>query len=529
MATRNERPFRFNPRSLVDALDGGQVPPGGLQALTDLIFDTADPGTFECRPAAVQQSTFSGISSPGVVSVAYVVGSVVYGMIGSSLVAGYDQPFAFNLSTNLLVSVSGTQSSSTLPATQSTAGDWVPPTMALVGVLLYVTHPGFNGSPAFFGWFDTTNPAAPVWHSGNTGVTALPYPPLAVAQYNNRAWFAVKNTLGFTDTLSTNISDATHFITVGDSVNITALAPQPITTSVQGVIQALVAFKPSVISMITGDAATNDLAQNIISSSVGCVAPRTVSAFPKGIIFMANDGIRTINQQGTLTDPNPDLQVPFVSAVFPSRASAGYNNNVYRISVQNGHISGNPTQEFWFDVRSNGWTGPHSFVQTLCCPYSETFVAFSDAIHPALFTSDVMQSGNSTFTENGSAMSFVYQTAPLADDGGMYHGSAILSVIDMELPANGYTYTFAASDVAAGAICSAIVTAKNTGNEWNYSNWGTLVWTNRQYGLDRYNIPWPQPLVFTRLVFQANGPSSPDFKIGKLTVGNQPLRYVRTP
>lgn len=528
MGTRKEQPFRFNPRSVVDALDGGQVAPGGLQALTNLIFDPANNFCFECRPASLNTYNFSGLVTPGVVSVAYVIGNVVYGMISSGMVPGYDQPFAYNLATNTLDTVSGTQDNTTLPLTQVTTGDWTPPTMALIGVLLYVTHPGFTGGAnAFFGWFDTTSPDAPIWNAGNTTINPLPSVPLAVSQFNNRAWFACGNTLGFTDTLATTISDATNFLTVGDSTPITALSPQPITTSVQGIIQALIAFKPTVISMITGDAVTNDLAQNIISSSVGTIAPRTVCTFPKGVIFMANDGIRSINQQGVLNDPYQDIKIPFIAAIFPSRASGGYNNNVYRISVRNGHISGNPLQEFWFDIRSNGWSGPHTFIQSMCCPYAETFVAFSNDIAPMLFTSDVVQSGSSSFVENNIPMTFMYQTAPLQDDGGLYQGSAILSVIDMELPTNGNGYRFAASDVSAGVLSIAQVFANDNGNFWGEFNWGEGFWTPRQYGLNRYNIPWTQPLVFTRLVFQANGLSSLGFKIGKLTTGNQALKYVR--
>lgn len=528
MAGRNIQPYRFNPRSVVDALDGGQTAPGGLSLATNFIFDPANPFTLECRPAAVETFNFTGITGAGAVSVSYVVGNICYGMIASSATATYDQPFAYNLATNALVTVSGTQDATTLPLTPNTSGTWTPPTMSLVGVLLYVTHPGFiGGASAFFGWFDTTNPAAPVWHAGNTSGTALPSVPKAVGQFNNRAWFAVKNAIYFTDALTTTISDATHILIVGDSNPITALAPQPLVTTVQGIIQSLVAFKSSVIAIITGDAVDGNLAINIISSSVGCDAGRTIASTPKGLQFMAKDGIRIIAQDGTLGEPNPDLKIPFIYALTPSRASACYNNNIYRISVQNGHANATPIEEYWFDLRMNGWTGPHTFTQDMAVPYNRTFIAFNNTLAPMLFTSDVVQSGTSIFTENDEEMSFIYRTAPMADNGGLYENSAVLSVIDMQLPHIAQNYTFIASDVNNGVLSTATIATDSSGAIWNGFNWGEETWTAASYGLERYNIPWLDSLVFSRIVFQITGLSNYGLKIGKLTMGYQSLKYVR--
>lgn len=528
MANRKTQPFRFNTRSVVDALDGGQVSPGGCAALTNLIFDPSNPFAMACRPAAVKTYNFSGISSPGFVSVAYVVGDIIYGMIASGAVSTYDQPFAYNLASNTLVTVSGTQSSSTLPLTQSTSGTWTPPTMSLVGVLLYVTHPGFvGGGSAFFGWFDTTDPTAPVWHSGNTSTTPLPSVPTAVSEFNDRAWFACGNTVGFTDTLATTISDATHFLTIGDSEPITALAQQPLVTTVQGQIQSLIVFKETVFAIITGDDTTGDLAVNINSSEVGTTFPRTVCATPRGVMFASHDGVRVIDKNGTVQDPNPDLQIPFKYALTPSRASACYNKSIYRISVQNGLAVGTPIQEYWFDFQRNGWSGPHSFTQDMAVPYQSTTICFNSAIIPALFTSDVIQSGTSTFIENGSPLSFTFQTAPMQDDGGLFEGSATLSVVDMQLPHVAQNYTFIASDVDNGILSTATIATSNTGAIWNGFTWGNEVWTATSYGFERYNIPWTNPLVFSRLVLQITGPSLLAFKLSKTTIGNEPLRYVR--
>lgn len=528
MAGKNTRPYRFNPRGVVDALDGGQVAEGGCSSLANLIFDPANPFALQCRPAANKVSVFAGIAGAGYVSVSYVVGDICYGLIASSTVPGYDKPFAYNLATNTLVTVSGTQDSTTLPLTQPSVGTWTPPTMSLVGVLLYVTHPGFvGGASAYFGWFDTTNPAAPVWHAGNTVVNPLPSVPTAVAQFNNRAWFALKNTLAFTDALTTTISDASHFLTIGDSISITALAQQPLVTTVQGIIQSLIVFKPDVIAIITGDAVDGTLAINIVSSSVGTSAGRTIAATPSGLMFMAKDGIRTIAKDGTIGEPYPDLRIPFISALTPSRASAGYNNSIYRITVQNGHATGTPYEEYWFDLTKNGWSGPHTFVQDMVAPYGGSFVAFTHTVTPALFISDVVQSGASVFTENSSPLTFLMRTAPMQDDGGLYEGGAILSVIDMQVPQVAQNYTFVASDVNNGILSTATLAFSPTGAIWNGFTWGVGVWTATSYGMERYNIPWQNPLVFSRMVWQMTGASILNLKIGKLTIGNEPTQYVR--
>jgi hypothetical protein len=122
MAGRNTIPYRFNPRGVVDALDGGQIPPGGLFAATNLVFDPANPFTFQCRPAAIETSDFAGFTTPGVVSVSYVVGDICYGMVASGLNPGKDQPFAYNLVTNAFVAVTGITGANT-PTTPLTSGN----------------------------------------------------------------------------------------------------------------------------------------------------------------------------------------------------------------------------------------------------------------------------------------------------------------------------------------------------------------------------------------------------------------------
>lgn len=528
MALRREMPFRFNPRGVVDATDGGAVPPGGLLALTNLIFDPANYFTFMCRPAALRTTSFGSFSSPGVVSIAYVVGDICYGLIASSLNSGKDQPFAYNLLTNAFVTVTGTISGATTPTTQSSSGNWEAPTAALVGVNLVITHPGFSSGSNKFGWFDTTDPTTPVWHAGNTTVNLLPSVPTNVAQYNGRAVFSIGNAMYFTDSLTLAMTNATYIITIADSKPITALATMSITTGVQGPLQTLVAFKEKSISLTTGDFTDNNIAENTIPIPSGTKAKRSVAAAPDGMKYVDDDGVRLLTQSGTIDGPDPDLQRPFMFAANISRVSGCYNNGVYRLCTQNNDANGSPYQEYWYDYRRKGWTGPHSFRQDLAVAYLKTTIMFNSSVTPGLWTADVVQSGTSTFTENGSALSFLWMTAPLQDDGNLYEGAATLSVIDLQLPNDGSSYTFSGIDVNHGVLATGVITASLAGSIWGTFTWGLGLWNYTNYGLDRYNIPWNNPLVFSRLIVKGVGVSSLAFRIGKLTVGNQPTKYVRT-
>jgi len=176
MTLRNAKPIKFSPKGLSDTLDSSDSFPGACATLQNLIPDPTTLNVWTPRPAAVELTTFTGFSTPGVISCLKVVGTRVYGLIASARNSGKDEPFSYNIVTNAFDTIANVTSSN-VPTTQSTTGDWVPPTMDLMGTLLVVTHPGFDGSSHFFGWFDITVPSAPRWHAGNLlqngSITAL--------------------------------------------------------------------------------------------------------------------------------------------------------------------------------------------------------------------------------------------------------------------------------------------------------------------------------------------------------------------
>lgn len=530
MAVPNFIPYTHRPRGVSDTLDDGLSRPGAMRTLTDLIFDPSTPFTFQPRPACTLETAFTGFTTPGVVSAAYSVGTMIYGLVASGLNAGHDQPFAFNTLTGLFVTVSGTVSAATTPATQSSSGDWTPPKMDLMGPILAVTHPGFpGGGGAYFGWFDITTPTSPAWHAGNTTTTALSGVPTSVVQFNNRLWFSIANTVWFTNALSLTITDATQQLTFGSSTPIVAMAPQPLTSATQGgIIQAIMVFKATAIAQITGDAATSNLALNEVSSSTGTSSPRSVVATPYGLAFVSSDGIKLIDNYGALSSADPDLRVPFINALLKSRISAAYNAGIYRVCVQNAAVTGQPYQEYWYDSSQEQWTGPHSFRQDLAIPFLGSFILFNGSLPGKLWQSTVLVDSNTTFTENSVVLSWAYITAPMPDTGGPFENSCILSTVDMSLPGDGSQYACVASDSTTGVLATGIIKAPISGMIWGTSKWGQALWTAISYGLRTFNIPWTNPVVFNKLIIQVTGASTPQLKIGKMIVGYQPLQYINT-
>lgn len=584
MTTLGEFPITFAPRSVTDSIDGDNSEAGACSALTNLIFDPSTPGILQPRPGVRQLNPFTGFINPLIVSAAFQLNGIVYGMVGSDHYPGKDEPFAYDVASDVFYTVSGVTNDK-LPNTLNSSGDWVPPDMDIAGVNLVVTHMGFiGGAGPYFGWFDVTVPTAPVWNAGNTTTNPLPFVPAAVAQFNNRLYFAVKNAVTWTDTLSLTVTNATQTLFIGDTSPVTALYGMPLSTTSEAILQGLMVFKENYITQITGDEATSNRANNCISLHIGTSAPRSISVTPDGMGFMAVDGVRLIQLSGVLTDPNPDLALPFIYALFPSRVSAGFNNNTYRICVQNDNAPGAPQQEYWLDIKRNGWTGPHTFPQDLVLQYKSTFILFSNTFSPSIWMSDVVVGNADVFEEigtteyvtedgttlyvaedgttsyitssvdvvvvyvtedgttayvtedglqdyitervTGNPIEFLYQTVPITDFGNVYANTLMNSTLEMAIPSNGVTYTFTAYNEVIALLAQAIFTAPPSQAIWGQFIWGLANWGAQAFGLQPKTIPWPIPLVFNRLVLSVSGNSSAGLKLGSFHLISRTLSYL---
>lgn len=214
MSLRNSVPLAFSPSGCTDALDSTDLPSGAMAQLRNLIADPTTKNLWTCRPAATLLVDFvaskfgdpwsSGFSSgfgpfvtsaTGFISALKVIGTRAYGMIALAAY-GTDVPFCYDLSAAAFVTITGWTAANT-PTSPVITGAWTPPTMDVIGGKIIVTHTGFSGvGNNFFGVIDISNPSALTWTSSNTATNTLPAVPVAVANFNGRAWFLVNPSTG---------------------------------------------------------------------------------------------------------------------------------------------------------------------------------------------------------------------------------------------------------------------------------------------------------------------------------------------
>lgn len=559
MSLRNAQAVKFSPSGLSDTLDGSNVFPGAMASLDNLIPDPSTKNLWQCRPAAIKifdfstqavdfdpadfdpadfSTSFIGTGT-GFISCQIILGTKVYGMIATSLNAGHDQPFAYDLVTGAISGITGITAGNT-PVSPPTTGDWSPPTMDLIGVNLVVTHPGYTGAGGvMFGWFDISDQNNIVWHGGNTVTTLLPNPPTAVKQFFNRAYFLVNPPTGqpaayFTDVLTLTITDPTHIITFNDNVPLTALGALPLNSQLTGgTIQSLIVFKAAAqMWQITGDAAltNNPLNVNAMNVATGTLAPNTITPTPKGLGFISPEGLRVIGFNGTISDPIGDagggITVPFIYAISPSRMNAACSGKVFRVSVQNGFATGSPFQEYWFDIPRGCWSGPHSFPSTSIDVYNNTFIMAPKGVPGTLFRSDAVQSSTSTFVENGTQMTFDWNTAMLPNTQQMAENAMIETTINIALSA-GITLTVSAGDENGALYNTVTLTGAAQTTVWGGFVWGAALWQGAANALAPRRLNWAIPIVFQRIFLSVSGNCAPGLKMGDMYMRYQQLGYLQ--
>lgn len=363
--------------------------------------------------------------------------------------------------------------------------------------------------------------AAPIWGAGNLSGHPLVAVPKAVAQYGGRAWYAVGNSVAYSDTLlPCQASLATQVLTIGDGEAVTALAGLPLlNTLTGGVTQSLFAFKGAKgVVQITGDAALGTLAQNAVNGSVGTLAPNTICGTPRGLMYVAVDGLRVLQFDGTVSDPigaaGQGVQAPFVFAVYPSRMAAAFNEGTYRVSLIDGTDAGNPVEEYWYDGQRGVWTGPHSFPAAMIKAYHDVaggFISAAWGIDAKLWQSSTYLGPSSTFTENGVALSWTFRTVLLPDNQAMSQNRLSESTAMLRLSA-AQVLTAKALDETGTTLDTVSVTgAAAVGG----------ILPNRQYALD-----WTKPLNFKQMAVQYTGASNASVRLGNFYLRYQILGYM---
>lgn len=516
MGIQQSVPVRFTPKGLTDAYDATDVFNGACRKISNLVFDQSNPELLIARPGVGDGFTnFTGFTTPGYVSVQITVGRYVYGMIATGLTAGKDQPFCYDLVNGSNIAISGVTAGNAenRPTSPATSGPWTPPTMAVVGVKVIITHPGYSGAVGqFFGVIDITNPLAPAYSTVNTATNPLPRVPTAVANFNNRAYFVCGNQLWYSDVLvPLTMTNAGQSLTLGDSNPITAVAGLPIQTTSAGVVQALLVFKSTQIWQVIGDAAiTNSLALNYLSLNIGTVAPRSVVSSPLGTFFAGPDSAYLVTQNGiVLTVTNslgqnipPDIRQMFIFVTEPTRVAAAFAANIYRICIPT-IIDGAPaTYDYWFDTRKMRWNGPHTFTYE-CASSAGTYFVLSGV--GKLFRSDVAPTSLTSYSDNGATYLADLVTSDFPKDGGMMMKQVVECTMEFSAVGARTIYNVTAYGEDGNQIGNVAVVTNQVGGIWGGNLWldGTL-WRSAVSKPKTYRLPWEGPLVFNKLSIEVN-------------------------
>lgn len=539
MALRRSVPLRHIPVGASDSMDATTTFPGAMSRLENLIPDPSTRNLWLCRPASTLTTSFAGFTTPAQVSCMIAVGTRVYGMIGSALNAGKDEPFSYNIAGAAFDTITGVTNANS-PTTQVTSGAWTPPTMAVVGTRIIVTHLGFAGTVGvFFGVIDISNPAAPTWVAANTATNLLTAVPTAVAQFSGRAYFAVNPSTGQPGVYASDILDAltitnaTQILTFGDNVKLTALGSLGLNTQLTGgITQSLIVFKGGAsMFQITGDFADNTIAKNAIPIATGTLAPKTVCGTPKGLAFVSPDGLRIMGFDGNVSDPvgmgGTGITIPLIYASVPSRMVAACNADVIRISTQNSYATGAPNQEWWYHISKGVWTGPHSFPASQITPYDSTFIIAPIGVSAKLFQSDVQQSSTSTYTENSTDLSWHYEPAFLPDTTQMAEAAMLETTINLGYPQLTAAFDITAQDENEEVLDSVSITSSGAAPLWGSAVWGSFVWGGLANPMQPRQIPWSIPIVFRRLKIAITGDSAAQTRLGDLFLRYQILKYLQ--
>jgi len=531
-------PLRYRAVSASDSVDATEDFPGAMASLKNLIPYPASKNYWMCRPGMSELTNFASFTTPTFISALLVVGDRAYGMIASQRFPGFDEPFSYDLNGGSFTTITGVTGANT-PTSPATTGAWTPPTMALVGSEIIITHPGFSGVGAnFTGVINVLDPTNPTWTSRNTATNALPVVPTAVANFNGRAWYLCNPAGGqprayYSDSLvGGTITNASQSLTFDDNIPLTAAAGLPLNSQLGGVVQSLIVFK-GVTNMyqVTGDGAIGDLRYDALNKATGTDAPNSITPTPYGLMFVSPQGVRVIDFAANVSDPigvgGDGVAVPFVYSNVPSRMCAAANASVIRITTQNNNAVGSPFQEWWYDMARKVWSGPHTCPASLIERWRDTFVMAPQAQSHSLARSDVVHGTGTTFDEYGVDLTWQYQTAFLPDPGQMCEMAMVETTLNCAFDSTTPSFTVSFMDQDDAVIDSVVIAITGSPTLWGSFVWGASPWGGALTKLRKRQIPWSIPVVFQRGKLDVTGDSSTGTILGDMFMRYQMLNYLQ--
>ena len=375
--------------------------------------------------------------------------------------------------------------------------------------------------------------AAPLWGAGNTNLNPLLAVPLSVAQMAGRAYFAVLSGVVLSDSGNAlQVTNASQVLTFNNGLTVTALGPLPLSSPLTGgIVQALIAFQGvTAMQVVTGDPTTTNLTVNLAKTGTGTLAPLSIVSFTEGLAFISPEGLRVVDFFARVSNPVGDhgtgITIPFIYSISPSRICAAANADTLRVSVQNGNVSGQPMQEWWFDITRKAWHGPHTFPASIIQPWENTFLMAPSGIVASLWQSDATPQVASTYTENGASLNWDYETVLMPDTDDMkMHAMSELTIASRFPPSALITVTVL--DEESSVLDTIFMTGSGAAATlWGSFIWGAALWIGGAGFMKQRAISPHEPLVFKQAFVHLTGNSLDSLIMGNLYLKYQELGYV---
>lgn len=379
--------------------------------------------------------------------------------------------------------------------------------------------------------------AAPLWAAGNTNGNPLLAVPTSVVQMAGRAYFAVNAgaTAGvvFSDSgNATQVTNATQVLLFNNGIAVTALGPLPLLSPITGgIVQAVIAFQSNVgMQIISGDATTQNLTVNVMKAGTGTLAPLSITPFTEGLAFISPEGLRIIDFNARVSNPIGDhgsgVSMPFIYAVFPSRICMTANADTLRVSVQNGFANGQPQEEFWLDITRKAWNGPHTFPASMIQAWGATFLVAPHGIDASLWQSDATPSSSSSYTENGTQLTWEFQTVLLPDSFDMKMHNLCETTLASNYPPQALV-TAAVMDETGAVLDTQFMQGSGmAATIWGSFVWGAAPWLGGAGFFQQRRVAWHEPIVFKQGSIQFNGNSLTGLVLGNIYLTFQELGYL---
>jgi len=375
--------------------------------------------------------------------------------------------------------------------------------------------------------FTGGTPTAPLWGAGDMDTHPLAAIPVFVRAFNSRAYFGVNTPI----TAGVQASDAgfpnqqtnaNQTLLFNGAAPVTAAAGLELSNQLGGIIEALMVFQgTSNIQQITGDFAFGNVSVNTLPTSTGTLAPRSIAPTNKGLLFVAVDGLRLIDFNAAVSDPlgidGKGLSIPFINASEPSRITAAYNADIYRITVtwkpptSIQHVWGatERTDEFWLHFTSGKWSGPHSSIVDAAAPWPgrASFLVAPTQARGQLFQSDPQQRIDSVYAEFGVTLDCVYQTTLLPDNPEQMAVSVVETSLFVGLVSGSEELLVTATDDMGEVLDQ------------------TYVWIGPFSRPAQRAVPWHNPLVFRQMVLRVDAGATAALQLGTFAVQAHVLGY----